>query len=53
MEEILGVWVDVWWVFDTAFEDIFVDFHRGPAVPEGGEAAEHFEDEDSEGPPRR
>lgn len=30
-------------VLDAAFDDIFVDFHGGAAVPEGGEAAEHFE----------
>ena len=43
--------MDIWWVFDAAFEDVFVDFHGRAAVPEGGEAAEHFEDEDAKGPP--
>jgi len=50
-EEVLSVGVDVGRVLDAAFEDVFVDFHRGARVPEGGEAAEHFEDEDAEGPP--
>lgn len=43
--------MDVRRVFNATFEDIFVDFHRGAAIPEGGETAEHFEDEDAKRPP--
>lgn len=52
-EQVLRVRVDVGRVFDAAFEDVFVDFHGRAAVPEGGEAAQHFEDEDAERPPVR
>ena len=50
-EQVLRVRVDVGRVLDAAFEDVFVDFERRARVPEGGEAAEHLEDEDAKGPP--
>ena len=51
VKQVLGVRVDVRRVFDATFEDVFVDFHRGAAVPEGGKTAEHLEDEDAKRPP--
>ena len=52
LEQVMRVGVDVGRVFDPRFEDVFVNLHGRAAVPEGGEAAEHFEDEDAERPPR-
>lgn len=48
LQQIMRVGVDVRRVFDARLEDVFVDFHRRAAVPEGSEAAQHFEDEDAE-----
>ena len=51
LQQILRVRVDVRGVLDASAQDIFVDFERGAAVPEGSEATEHFEDENAERPP--
>lgn len=47
-EQILRVRVDVWRVLDSAFEDILVNLQWRASIPEGCEAAEHFEDENTE-----
>jgi hypothetical protein len=51
LQQVVGVRVDVWRVLDPRLEDVFVDLHGRAAVPEGREAAQHFEDEDAERPP--
>lgn len=47
-EKILSVMVDVWWILDTSLQDVFIDFDRRASVPEWGEAAEHFEDQNTQ-----
>jgi hypothetical protein len=48
LQEVVRVGVDVWRVLYARLEDVFVDLHGRAAVPEGGESAQHFEDEDAE-----
>ena len=47
LQQVVGVRVDVRWVLDSRLEDVFVDLHGGATIPEGSEAAEHFEDENA------
>lgn len=48
LEQVVRIGVDVGRVLDPRLEDVLVNLHRRAAVPEGGEAAEHFKDEDAE-----
>jgi hypothetical protein len=45
LQEVMRIGVDVGRVFDARFEDVFVDLHGRATIPEGCEAAEHFENE--------
>ena len=47
-EQVLRVRVDIRRVLDSAFEDVLVNLQWRASIPEGCEAAEHFEDENSE-----
>ena len=51
LEQVLRVRVDVRGVLDFSPQDVLVDLHRRPAVPEGRVAAQHFVDQDAQGPP--
>jgi hypothetical protein len=46
-EQVDGVRVKVGWVLDTTPENVLVDLDGRATVPEGCEAAQHFEDKNS------
>lgn len=46
-EQVDGVWVKIGRVLDTAAENVLVDLDGRATVPEGCEAAQHFEDKNS------
>lgn len=46
-EQVDGIRVKVGWILDTTPENVFVDLDGRAAVPEGCEAAQHFEDKNS------
>ena len=45
LKQVLGIRMNVWRVLDATLQDILVDFHGGPAIPERCEAAQHFENQ--------
>ncbi len=50
-QKILCISMDVGRILDSAFQDVLVDLDGRASVPEWGEAAQHFEDQNAERPP--
>ena len=50
-QQILSIMMDIRRILYSAFQDVLIDLHWRAAIPERCEAAQHFKDEDSEGPP--
>jgi hypothetical protein len=50
-EQIDGVWVHIRGKLDLPSQNVLVYLDRGATVPERGEPAQHFKDENSQRPP--
>jgi len=51
-QKILGIVMNVGWIFDPSSENILVNLDRRAAVPERREATKHLKNQDAQGPPK-
>jgi len=51
LQKILRVRVDIRRILYSALENVLVDLHRRTAIPKRGKAAQHLEDQNTQGPP--